>query len=146
MPDSSGAPGPIEAVHDRLRAVLATNRNLRRALADEHAGPGEIAAAWTTADETILQAVTGEITDLRDSGGRPRSRYQPSEARIDAAIDGLILTVNAVRSMREGWIEGPDSEWRPSRQARERLRLIAVGVLRGDAVWREKHPGEDWLA
>lgn len=57
-------PGPIEAVHDRLRAVLATNRNLRRALDDEHAGPGEIAAAWTTADETILQAVTGQITEL----------------------------------------------------------------------------------
>ena len=57
-------PGPSATVHDRLRAVLATNRNLRRQLADQHAGPGEIAAAWTTADETILQAVTGEIAGL----------------------------------------------------------------------------------
>lgn len=57
-------PGPSATVTDRLRAVLATNRNLRRQLADEHAGPGDVAAAWTVADETILQAVTGQITEL----------------------------------------------------------------------------------
>lgn len=146
MPDSSGAPGPIEAVHDRLRAVLSVNANVRRDLQEKTEPAAAWASAWEVADETVMQALADESFQLLDGDGRPRSRYQPSETRIDAAIDGLILTVNAVRSMREGWIEGPDSEWRPSRQARERLRLIAVGVLRGDAVWREKHLEEDWLA
>lgn len=102
---------------------------------------GNLLAGWEQGDTLYIGVTHG--TGPVEMPERPKQRLRPSEARIQNGLDTLIELVSAVRSM-DAPLSDQDYEWKPSKQARQRLETLVEYVLRGDARWRNEHPEGEW--
>lgn len=102
---------------------------------------GDLLAGWEQGDTLYIGVTHG--TGPVNMPERPKQRLRPSEARVQNGIDTLIELVGAVRSM-DAPLSDQDKEWKPTKQARQRLETLVEYTLRGDAKWRNEHPESEW--
>ena len=102
---------------------------------------GDLLAGWEQGDTFYIGVTHG--TGPVDMAERPKQQLRPSEARVQNGIDTLIELVGAVRSM-DAPLSDQDKEWKPTKQARQRLETLVEYTLRSDAKWRNEHPESEW--